>query len=71
MERSSAEIWAEVLRTAAVIRGHQPTIDRVEEKIMSDRLGGDDASALAQIVSDAIILAGLVEQLERRTASFD
>jgi hypothetical protein len=60
-----------MVRTAELIRSYGPTIERVEKNMAEDRLTSDDALVLAQIVSDAQILVGLIEQLAQRGVDFD
>ena len=70
MERSNQEIWEEIVRTAALIRGYEPTLSKLEKKLLFGELS-EDAAVLPQLASDAQILAGLIEQLQRRGATFD
>jgi hypothetical protein len=67
--RPATDLWNEIVRTAALIRGYEPMLEKVRERLLFDRLTGDDARNLTEIVSDAQILVGLIEELDRRRGS--
>lgn len=69
-DRAPEDIWQEVLRTAALIRGYQPLLEEIEEKML-EGLSGKDADALVEVVADAQILVDLLYQLERRKPTFE
>lgn len=66
--RAAIEVWEEIVRTAVLIREYGSTLDKIGERVLFDSLTGDDAKAMSEIVSDALILVSLIEQLDRRRA---
>ena len=65
-QRAAIEVWEEIVRTAALIRGSGPTLDKIRERVLYDSLTAVDAKAMTEIVSDALILVSLIEQLDRK-----
>jgi hypothetical protein len=66
--RTAKSVWEEIVRTAALIRAYDPALDEVRGRILHDALTPADAKFLSEIVSDALILVSLIEQLEHRRA---
>lgn len=72
--RAAEDIWAEALRTAELLdSAYAEPHERIQRTIYTQitrgeplRLEGQDVESLANYVSDAIILVGLLKQLDRR-----
>jgi hypothetical protein len=72
MSRTHDEIWGEIVRTAWLVRSQQRTnYERAERSLTNAIVSGADTvpfkdmEGLAEIVSDAMILVGLIEEHER------
>jgi hypothetical protein len=70
VERSNQEIWEEITRTAQLIRGYGESLRGLEQRILVGELAAEDSRVLVELASDAEILAGLIEQLQRRGVTF-
>lgn len=66
--RAASEVWEEIVRTSAQIRGYRSMLEGIEGRLLDDSLTGDDAKAMSQVVSDAELLASLIGQLDQRRA---
>lgn len=68
-----AEVWAEALRTAQLIRHDHGIQERVATGSyagdLKASLTNDDVENLLNTVDDAVILVGLLHELERRGIS--
>ena len=71
MERSRQQIWDEITRTAELIRGYRPSLEDLEDKILTGELEAEDSKVLIELAADAEILAGLIEQLQGRGVTFE
>ncbi len=69
MDRPSSEIWAETMRTAELIRGYRPSLERLEQRVATQEFTSQDMRLLVEVAWDAESLASLIEELQRRGAT--